>query len=219
MKKTDNSGEETMNKKLLCLCLSATVCAGIFSGCGGSTNTSSNPRDYLNDTNPVVTMTVKDYGTMTIELFPDVAPQSVRNFISLANSGYYNGVSFHRIISGFMIQGGDPTGSGSGGPGYRIKGEFTSNGWENNISHVRGVISMARTTVPDSAGSQFFIVHRDSPHLDGDYAAFGLMTEGADVLDAIANVKVQGSSPVEPVIIESVTVDTKGIDYPEPDKL
>ncbi len=208
-----------MKKSIMCLALSATVLSSVFGGCGAPANESSDPLDYLKDTNPVVTMTVKDYGTMKIQLFPDVAPESVNNFISLANSGFYNGTVFHRIISGFMIQGGDPTGTGTGGPGYHIKGEFSSNGVENNVSHVRGVISMARTPVPDSAGCQFFIVHRASTYLDGEYAAFGYLTEGADVLDAIANTKVNGSSPVEDVVIESVTVDTKGVEYPEPNKL
>lgn len=208
-----------MKKSIMYLALSATVLSSVFGGCGAPANESSDPLDYLKDTNPVVTMTVKDYGTMKIQLFPDVAPESVNNFISLANSGFYNGTVFHRIISGFMIQGGDPTGTGTGGPGYHIKGEFSSNGVENNVSHVRGVISMARTPVPDSAGCQFFIVHRASTYLDGEYAAFGYLTEGADVLDAIANTKVNGSSPVEDVVIESVTVDTKGVEYPEPNKL
>lgn len=211
----------TMKNKFLCLCLTATVLSGALTGCGGSgsVNESTKPEDYLKDTNPVVTMTVKDFGTMKLELFPDVAPESVNNFISLANQGYYNGTTFHRIIARFMIQGGDPTGTGAGGPGYCIKGEFSSNGHENNISHVRGVLSMARAPRPDSAGSQFFIVHKNSPHLDGDYAAFGFLIEGTDVLDAIANTSVSGSSPIEPVVIESVTVDTKGVEYPEPNKL
>lgn len=208
-----------MKKRIMCLALSATMLSSVLGGCGAPANESTDPLDYLNDTNPVVIMTVKDYGTMTLQLFPEVAPESVNNFISLIKKGFYDGTTFHRIISGFMIQGGDPDGNGTGGPGYHIKGEFSQNGVENNVSHVRGVLSMARTPVPDSAGSQFFICHRPAPHLDGSYAAFGYLTEGGDVLDAIANTKVNGSSPVEDVVIESVTVDTKGVEYPEPNKL
>ena len=155
-----------------------------------------------------------------IELYPEVAPQSVRNFILLANKGFYNGVIFHRVIRGFMIQGGDPQGLGIGGPGYSIYGEFNSNGFNNPVKHERGVISMARTNVPNSAGSQFFIMHKDSPHLDGSYAAFGKVIEGIDVVDQIASVECNHlDQPVIGQMMKTVTVDTKGIDYEEPNKL
>ncbi len=145
--------------------------------------------------------------TMTLELYPDKAPITVENFEKLANSGFYNGVIFHRVISGFMIQGGDPTGTGMGGPGWTIKGEFSSNGVPNDLKHKRGVISMARTSVPDSAGSQFFIMHKDASYLDGQYAAFGMMTDGFDVLDEIASVKTDYSDkPLQKQAIRSITV-------------
>lgn len=176
--------------------------------------------------NPVATITVKDYGTMKVELYYDKAPNTVLNFISLVNKGFYDGLTFHRIYAGFMIQGGCPEGNGTGDPGYSIKGEFSSNGFDNDLVHERGVISMARSNDPDSAGSQFFIMHQDSPHLDGQYAAFGKVIEGLEVLDAIAESEVtinmssgEMSTPVKPVIIESVTVDTHGVDYAEPETL
>ena len=176
--------------------------------------------------NPVAKITVKDFGTMTVELYYSKAPNTVKNFISLANSGYYNGLTFHRIYSGFMIQGGCPLGTGTGDPGYSIKGEFSSNGFtQNDIKHERGVISMARSGHPDSAGSQFFIMHQDASHLDGSYAAFGKVTDGFDVLDAIASVAVQynmsgeRSDPIEDVVIESITVETSGVEYGEPEKV
>jgi len=169
---------------------------------------------------PIATITMKDGGVMKLELYPDVAPNTVKNFISLANSGFYDGLTFHRIIAGFMIQGGDPDGMGSGGPGYSIKGEFASNGFKNDLKHVRGVISMARTMVPDSAGSQFFIMHADAPHLDGEYAAFGMLLEGFDVLDKIASVQTNPyDMPVAPVVIDTIRVDTLGVDYGEPEKI
>ena len=169
---------------------------------------------------PIATITMKDGGVMKLELYPDVAPNTVKNFISLANSGFYDGLTFHRIIAGFMIQGGDPDGMGSGGPGYSIKGEFASNGFKNDLKHTRGVISMARTMVPDSAGSQFFIMHADAPHLDGEYAAFGMLTEGFDVLDKIASVKTgMYDMPLDPVVIDTIRVDTLGVDYGEPEKI
>lgn len=170
--------------------------------------------------NPIATITMKDGGVMKLELYPDVAPNTVKNFISLANKGFYDGLTFHRIIAGFMIQGGDPDGMGSGGPGYSIKGEFASNGFQNDLKHTRGVISMARTMVPDSAGSQFFIMHADAPHLDGEYAAFGMLTEGFDVLDAIASVRTgMYDMPLEPVVIDTIRVETFGVDYGEPEKI
>ena len=169
---------------------------------------------------PIVTITMKDGGVMKLELYPDVAPNTVKNFISLANSGFYDGLTFHRIIAGFMIQGGDPVGNGTGGPGYSIKGEFTGNGFTNNLSHKRGVISMARAYMPDSAGSQFFIMHADYPYLDGQYAAFGMLLEGFTVLDKIAMSKTDSNdAPLEPVVIDTIRVETFGVDYGEPEKL
>ena len=146
-------------------------------------------------------------GTMTLELYPEIAPITVANFVKLANEGFYNGLIFHRVIAGFMIQGGDPTGTGMGGPGYQIKGEFSSNGVKNTLKHTRGVISMARSMQPDSAGSQFFIMHQNAPHLDGSYAAFGMLTDGFDVLDRIAGVKTNWSDkPLKPQRMASVTI-------------
>ena len=173
------------------------------------------------ENNPIVTITMEDGGKIVAELYPDIAPQSVRNFIYLANKGFYNGLIFHRCIYGFMIQGGCPDGTGMGGPGYCIKGEFKSNGFNNDLRHSRGVLSMARAQHPDSAGSQFFIMHKDSPHLDGDYAAFGMVIEGMDVVDAIASAprNMMTNKPKKPQVMVSVTVDTKGVEYPEPDKL
>ena len=159
-------------------------------------------------------------GVMKLELYPEIAPNTVRNFIDLVKKEFYNGLIFHRVISGFMIQGGDPDGRGTGGPGYSIKGEFSGNGFPNDLKHTRGVISMARSMRPDSAGSQFFIMHQDSPHLDGQYAAFGKLLEGEDVLDAIAATRTGwGDKPVEPQRMKTVTVDTFGVDYPAPDTI
>jgi len=170
--------------------------------------------------NPIVTIEMENGGIIKAELFPEIAPNTVNSFISLINSGYYDGICFHRVIPGFMIQGGCPYGTGMGGPGYTIRGEFTSNGFKNDLRHDRGVLSMARTQIPDSAGGQFFIMHDASPHLDGDYAAFGLVTEGIDVVDQIAEVKTDRyDKPVEPQIMKRVTVETFGIEYPEPEKV
>ena len=170
--------------------------------------------------NPIVTFTMENGDIIKAELYPEIAPNTVNNFISLIKKGFYDGLIFHRIIAGFMIQGGDPEGVGIGGPGYSIKGEFSSNGFENNLKHTTGVLSMARSQHPDSAGSQFFIMHKDAPHLDGQYAAFGKLTEGADVLDKIATVDVDWSDrPRTPQVIKSVTVDTFGVEYPEPEKI
>ena len=173
------------------------------------------------ENNPIVTITMEDGGKIVAELYPDVAPQSVYNFISLIKKGFYNGLIFHRCIYGFMIQGGCPDGTGLGGPGYCIKGEFKSNGFNNDLRHTRGVLSMARTMIPDSAGSQFFIMHKDAPHLDGEYAAFGMVIEGMDVVDAIASAprNMITNKPKKPQVMASVTVDTKGVEYPEPEKL
>ena len=169
--------------------------------------------------NPIVTLTT-NRGDIKIELYPDKAPNTVNNFISLVKSGFYNGIIFHRVIHGFMIQGGDPKGVGTGGPGYSIKGEFSYNGFKgNDIKHERGVISMARSMMPNSAGSQFFIMHRTSPHLDGQYAAFGKVIEGMDVVDEIADTPTDYSDkPLEKQYIISATVDTFGVDYPSPQK-
>lgn len=170
--------------------------------------------------NPVVTFVMENGDTFKAELYPDIAPQSVNNFVSLVSKGFYNGLIFHRIIPGFMIQGGDPEGTGMGGPGYSIKGEFASNGFKNDLKHTKGVLSMARSMMPNSAGSQFFIMHETSPHLDGEYAAFGKIIEGQDIVDSIATVDTDYSDrPKTPQIMKTVTVETFGVDYPEPDKM
>ncbi len=170
--------------------------------------------------NPIVTIEMENGGVIKAELYPEIAPNTVNNFISLIKKGYYDGIIFHRVIPGFMIQGGCPEGTGRGGPGYEIKGEFSANGFKNDLKHTEGVLSMARTMFPDSAGSQFFIMHRNSPHLDGQYAAFGKVTEGLDVVDAIARVRTGwGDKPVEPQMMKKVTVETFGTDYPEPEKM
>ena len=172
------------------------------------------------NTNPIVTIEMADGGIMKAELYPEIAPNTVNNFISLVNKGYYDGVIFHRIIPGFMIQGGDPDGTGMGGPGYCIKGEFSHNGFENNLLHTKGVLSMARTMIPDSAGSQFFIMHAAAPHLDGEYAAFGKLIDGEDILDKIATVGTDWNDrPMKPQVMNKVTVETFGVDYDEPEKL
>ncbi len=169
--------------------------------------------------NPVVTFTMEDGGVMKAELYPEIAPISVNNFISLINKNFYDGLIFHRVIRGFMIQGGDPEGTGCGGPGYSIKGEFSQNGVENNLKHTEGVLSMARSMAPNSAGSQIFIMHKTSPHLDGSYAAFGKVIEGMDVVNKIAETATDYMDrPLEDQRIKSVTVETFGVDYPEPDK-
>ena len=168
----------------------------------------------------MVTIQMENGKEIKIELYPDVAPATVRNFISLANKGFYDGLIFHRVISGFMIQGGCPQGTGMGGPGHTIKGEFAANGVKNDLKHTRGVLSMARSGNPNSAGSQFFIMHADAPHLDGQYAAFGKVIEGMDVVDKIAATKTDGNDrPLTEQKIASIRVDTKGEEYPEPDKL
>ena len=171
--------------------------------------------------NPIVTITMQDGSVMKLELYPDVAPNTVKNFISLANSGFYDGLIFHRIIEGFMIQGGCYDAEGMPHEtDYSIKGEFASNGFTNDLKHTRGVISMARTQVRDSASSQFFIVHKDAPHLDGEYAAFGMLTGGFDVLDSIASVQTgMYDMPLEPVVIDTIRVETFGVDYGEPEKI
>lgn len=174
--------------------------------------------------NPIATITMKDGGVMKLELYPDVAPNTVKNFISLANKGFYDGLTFHRIYAGFMIQGGDPDGNGGGGPGYSIKGEFKANGVNNTLSHKRGVISMARAKPYNSAGSQFFIMHGDYTPLDGQYAGFGMLIEGFDTLDALAATPTtynpysgEKSVPLTSVVIDTIRVETFGVDYGEPE--
>ncbi len=170
--------------------------------------------------NPIVTFEFEDGAKIKAELYPDIAPNTVNNFISLINHNFYDGLIFHRVINGFMIQGGCPDGNGMGGPGYSIRGEFSANGFENDLKHTAGVLSMARTMAPDSAGSQFFIMHKDAPHLDGQYAAFGKVTEGMDIVNDIAEVPTDFSDrPIMDVVIKSVSVDTDGVDYPEPEKM
>ncbi len=170
--------------------------------------------------NPVVTIEMENGDIMRAELYPDIAPNTVNNFISLVKSGFYDGLIFHRVIDGFMIQGGCPDGTGTGGPGYQIKGEFSQNGVKNDLAHTRGVLSMARAMSPDSAGSQFFIMHADAPHLDGAYAAFGKIIDGMDVVDKIATTPTDyNDRPKQQQKMKKVTVDTKGVDYPEPEKV
>lgn len=169
--------------------------------------------------NPVVTITMENGDVIKAELYPEIAPISVNNFISLIKKNFYDGLIFHRVIKGFMIQGGDPEGTGMGGPGYSIKGEFSQNGVKNDLKHTEGVLSMARSMMPDSAGSQFFIMHKTSPHLDGAYAAFGKVIEGMDVVNRIAQTPTYNDRPYENQVMKTVTVDTFGVDYPEPEKL
>lgn len=168
--------------------------------------------------NPIVTFEMENGDVMKAELYPEIAPNTVNNFISLVNKGFYDGLIFHRVISGFMIQGGDPEGTGIGGPGYGIRGEFAQNGFTNDLKHTAGVLSMARSMMPDSAGSQFFIMHKDAPHLDGAYAAFGKITEGMDAVDRIAAVRTDYSDrPMEDQRMKRVTVETFGVTYDEPE--
>ena len=170
--------------------------------------------------NPIVTLTLETGKVIKIELYPEIAPNTVNNFISLVNKNFYDGLMFHRVIKGFMIQGGCPNGTGMGGPGYGIKGEFLMNGVQNNLKHDAGVLSMARAQNPNSAGSQFFIMHKNSPHLDGQYAAFGKVIEGLENVDEIAETKTDYSDkPLSPQIIQSMTVETFGVEYPEPTKM
>ena len=167
--------------------------------------------------NPIVKFEMNDGSIFEAELYPEIAPNTVNNFISLVKKGFYDGLIFHRVIKGFMIQGGDPQGTGMGGPGYSIKGEFTNNGFTNDLKHTPGVLSMARAMDPDSAGSQFFIMHEISPHLDGSYAAFGKVVNGLDVINTIADVRTDWNDrPMEEQVIKSVTVDTFGVEYDEP---
>ena len=170
--------------------------------------------------NPIVTFEMENGGVMKAELYPEIAPNTVNNFISLVSKGFYNGLIFHRVIPGFMIQGGDPMGSGIGGPNYAIRGEFKSNGFNNTLLHSRGVLSMARSMMPNSAGSQFFVMHEDAPHLDGQYAAFGKVIEGIEVVDQICDVRTDyNDKPRTPQVMKKVTVETFGVEYPEPQKV
>lgn len=169
--------------------------------------------------NPIVEMKIKNKGNIKIELYPEIAPNTVNNFISLIKKGYYDGLIFHRIIRGFMIQGGDSRGTGMGGPGYSIRGEFSANGFTNDLKHTEGVLSMARTMDPNSAGSQFFLMTSVSPHLDGQYAAFGKVIEGLNLIMDLEKVKTSfGDKPLEDVVMEMVTVNTFGVDFPEPER-
>ena len=169
--------------------------------------------------NPIVTITMENGDVMKAELYPEVAPNTVNNFISLVKKGFYDGLIFHRVIYGFMIQGGCPQGTGTGGPGYSIKGEFSKNGFKNDLKHTEGVLSMARAMHPDSAGSQFFIMHKNSPHLDGSYAAFGKVIEGQDIVNKIATTQTDYSDrPLQKQMMKKVTVDTFGVEYEEPEK-
>lgn len=168
--------------------------------------------------NPIVTIEVENQGVIKAELYPEIAPNTVNNFISLINKGFYDGLTFHRVIHGFMLQGGCPEGTGCGGPGYSIKGEFALNGFKNDLKHTPGVLSMARSMMPDSAGSQFFIMHKAAPHLDGQYAAFGKVTSGMEVVNEIAECDTDFSDkPLDPQVIKKITVDTFGVEYPQPE--
>ena len=208
-------------KKVVAMLLAAVMLSLVFIACNKKRKNQDEDNQQGENMDKIsATIEMEDGGIIKLELYPDIAPQTVRNFVSLARKGFYDGLTFHRIIPGFMIQGGDPNGTGSGGPGYCIKGEFAINGFENDLKHTRGVISMARLNKPyDSAGSQFFIMHADAPHLDGAYAAFGMVIEGMDVVDRIASVDCNpiNNHPYEDVVIKSITIS--GPELPEPDKL
>lgn len=196
----------------------------LLTGCGTTEQMKSDDKQTKAaqeiEDNPVATITMENNEEVKVELYPNVAPNTVNNFISLAQSGFYDGLIFHRVIPGFMIQGGDPEGTGMGGPGYAINGEFESNGFNNEIKHEKGVISMARSQDPDSAGSQFFIMVADATHLDGEYAAFGKVTDGMDAVDKIVDVETDAQDkPLEEQKIKSITIETFGVDYPEPEKI
>lgn len=180
---------------------------------------SMNKGEYTMAQNPIVTIEMENGDIIKAELYPEIAPNTVKNFISLVKKGYYDGLIFHRVINGFMIQGGCPDGTGMGGPGYSIKGEFAQNGFANDLKHTEGVLSMARSMMPNSAGSQFFIMHKNAPHLDGAYAAFGKVIEGQDIVNKIATTQTDYSDrPLKKQIMKKVTVDTFGVDYEEPEK-
>jgi len=221
-----------VNKYLKLILITVLMSSLVLVGCGNTTSSNKEDSDTSaaksesNDTDstkkneylPVATITVDGYGVIEAELYPELAPNTVDNFIDLANKGFYNNLKFHRIIKDFMIQGGDPKGDGTGGPGYSIEGEFTSNGFANSLKHTKGVLSMARLQDPNSAGSQFFIMTKDASHLDGEYAAFGKVISGLDVLEKIENVETSNDKPKEDVVIKSIIVDTKGVTYKEPNK-
>ena len=220
------------NKYLILILITLLMGSLVLIGCGNTKNNTTKKYETApksestnkesikeNENLPIATITVEGYGVMNVELYPEIAPNTVNNFISLANKGLYNNLKFHRIIKDFMIQGGDPKGNGTGGPGYSIEGEFTSNGFANSLKHTKGVISMARSQSPNSAGSQFFIMSGDATNLDGEYAAFGKVTSGLDVLDKIRSVEtISNDAPKKDVVITSITVDTKGVEYKEPIK-
>ena len=206
------------NKRKKGILASLLAGAMAFIGCsqGEINNEVRTPPEEL----PVATIIIKDYGTIEAELYPHIAPNTVNNFIYLANNGFYDELTFHRVIKDFMIQGGDPNGDGTGGPGYSIKGEFTKNKFKNDLKHTEGILSMARSQNKNSAGSQFFIMTKDASHLDGQYAAFGKVTSGMDIVHEIENVKTDANDkPEKNVIIESIKVDTKGVKYDEPEKM
>ncbi|MGL6108252.1 peptidylprolyl isomerase [Romboutsia sp.] len=197
----------------------ASILAGALALVGCSNSTVDEVRTPPKEL-PIATIVFKDYGTVEAELYPHIAPNTVNNFITLANSGFYDNLIFHRVIKDFMIQGGDPDGTGMGGPGYSIKGEFTKNKFKNDLAHTEGVLSMARSQAKDSGGSQFFIVTKDSSHLDGQYASFGKVIKGLDIVHRIENVETGANDiPVKDVVIESIKVDTKGVEYKAPDKM
>lgn len=213
-------------KKQTILILFSILLSIVLTACGttaqeNETSTSkTDGESTTNAENPIVTITMEDDSKIEIELYPTTAPNTVNNFISLVNKGFYDGLTFHRVIPDFMIQGGDPKGNGTGDPGYSIAGEFTDNGFDNSLKHERGIISMARSSDPDSAGSQFFIMVSDATHLDGQYAAFGKVISGMEVVDEIVAVERDASDkPLEDVVMKEVTVDTKGATYPEPEKV
>lgn len=206
------------NKRKKGILASLLAGAMAFIGCsqGEINNEVRTPPEEL----PVATIIIKDYGTIEAELYPHIAPNTVNNFIYLANNGFYDELTFHRVIKDFMIQGGDPNGDGTGGPGYSIKGEFTKNKFKNDLKHTEGILSMARSQNKNSAGSQFFIMTKDASHLDGQYAAFGKVISGMNIVHEIENVKTDANDkPVKNIIIESIKVDTKGVKYDEPEKM
>ncbi len=219
-----NNARSLRNRKFLIVLAAITLLLSLLTGCGAGTKTNAPEQPAAGGStdpnNPIATIEMENGDKIEIELFPEIAPNTVNNFISLAQQGFYDGLIFHRVIPGFMIQGGDPDGTGAGGPGYSIKGEFADNGFPNELKHERGVLSMARTNIPDSAGSQFFIMAADATHLDGAYAAFGKVYSGFETIDAIVSAPRDASDrPNEDQVMKKVTIDTKDFTYAEPDKL
>ncbi|MEG1312499.1 MAG: peptidylprolyl isomerase [Romboutsia sp.] len=199
--------------------ITSVIALSLMIGCSKKVETTNEPIDPPKEL-PIATIKVKDYGTIEAELYPHLAPNTVNNFIELANEKFYDGLIFHRVVKDFVLQGGDPEGTGMGGPGYSIKGEFEDNGFKNDIKHQKGILSMARSQQPDSGGSQFFIVTKDASNLDKQYAAFGKVISGMNIVDKINNVEVgSNDKPVKNVVIESIRVDTKGIDYKKAEKI